>query len=533
MRIRSIYENSADGIMLTVPKTRDIIDANPAALAMLGMTKKELQSLHAVHDRSIVVDEKALAGFIEKRSQAGKWRGELTFRRKDGTLFTADVSSSVFTAGDRQMASVVFRDITERKAMEAELRASRDELEQKVQERTEELQAAYDRLMRESTERLRAEEQLRHAQKIEALGTMAGGVAHDFNNILAAIIGFTELTKDGLPKGTHNHLDQVLKAALRGRDLVQQMLMFSRKGSSERTPLKLSSVITETMQLIRASIPTTVEIKVEIESESGVVMGDGTQLQQVFINVCNNAADAMRDKGGVLTIRLTDYTLDAPGHLGLAPGSYVRVSVSDTGEGMTPETLRRVFEPFFTTKQRGQGTGLGLSVVHGIITSYDGEITAESAPGKGTTFTIYLPAEAETRRSHEEENASVPKGDERVLFVDDEETVLDVGRRIMQSIGYNVTARASSREALELFRKDPEAFDLIITDQSMPEITGLQLSRQAKAVRRNVPIILSTGFSHLVNADSARAAGIDALVMKPLTKCELARTVRQVLDERG
>ena len=407
-------------------------------------------------------------------------------------------------------------------------------LEQRVEERTEELRKAYESLKQETRERERAEAQLRQIQKLEALGTLTGGIAHDFNNILAAMMGFAELAKDKVPEGSpeERYLRIVLDAGIQGRELIKQMLTFSRQSASEKKPLQLSTVMKETARFLRASIPSTVSIRVNVESESGLILADPVQIQQVLMNLCTNAAHAMKEKGGILDLELSDFSVLAPetGLDGMKPGLYMKLVVRDTGTGMPPEIVDRVFDPFFTTKTHEGGTGLGLSVVHGIVKQHDGHITVESATGKGSAFTVYLPQVTERPKAEAVSEEAVPTGNERILFVDDEKPLVQMGEALLTELGYKVTSLASSREALELLKQNPSRFDLVITDQTMPEMTGVELAREILAIRPELPVILCTGFSYLVDADSAKAAGIRAFVMKPLTKGEIARTVRKVLD---
>ena len=422
-----------------------------------------------------------------------------------------------------------------RKRAEDQVRTSRDELELRVQERTAELQLAYDRLKEETAEREQVEAQLRQAQKMEALGVLTGGIAHDFNNILAAVIGFTEIAKDKIPRDSkvQHQLDRVLTAGMRGRELVRHMLTFSRKGEQEKKPLPLSGIVKETAKLLRASIPATITIKTDVRSDSGYVFADPTQMQQIVMNLCTNAAHAMREKGGVLHIELSDFSVSATNgdpH-DIKPGHYMKLTVRDNGSGIPPEIVDKIFDPFFTTKEPGEGTGLGLSVVHGIVRQHAGYVTVESTPRKGSTFTVYLPKIAGETPEETATDDAVPAGHERVLFVDDEDPLTEMGRDILEELGYSVTVKKSSIDALLAVKKDPSAFDLIITDQTMPEMTGLDLAREVLALRPDMPIILCTGFSHLVDADRAAEAGIKAFAMKPLTKREIARTIRKVLDE--
>ena len=383
------------------------------------------------------------------------------------------------------------------------------------------------------TEQKHIEGQLRRAQKMEALGTVTGGIAHDFNNILAAMIGFTELVAGHVPASDRDrhYLDRVLQAGLRGRELIRQMLTFSSKTEQEKKPLRLGSIVKESVRLLRASIPTTISIRVDVEGESGLILADPVQMQQVLMNLCTNATHAMREKGGTLDIAVSDYLASSPERSdGMRPGPYVRLVVRDTGTGIAPEIRERIFDPFFSTKEVGESSGLGLSVVHGIVRQSDGYITVESEPESGTAFTIYLPAVAEETAREPATDSELFTGSERILFVDDEESLVEMGEEILTEIGYTVVSRMDSREALLLVKEDPSRFDLVITDQTMPGLTGIELSRQILALRPDMPIILCTGFSHIVDEASARTAGIKALVTKPLTKSEIARTIRKVLD---
>lgn len=382
-------------------------------------------------------------------------------------------------------------------------------------------------------EKERLEHQLWQSQKMEALGTMAGGIAHDFNNILAAIIGFSELVLEDLPPGSPNrqNLEKVHRSGLRGRDLVKQMLAFSRKDGQAKKIVRINDIVDETMNLIRASIPTTVKIDLEIDDVSALILADPTQIQQVIINLCTNASDAMPD-GGTLGIKIVDYIAEIDNIVpGLRKGPYILMSISDSGKGMPPDILDRIFEPFFTTKRRGQGTGLGLSVVHGIVTGHGGTITVETRPGKGTIVHVYLPKTETEPRETAKRIQKLKKGTERVLFIDDEEFILDMAKQMLESLGYHVTATTNSAHALDLFKNNPDSFDIVISDQTMPEMTGLQLSKAIKSIKA-VPFILLTGFSDAVNSESVKSAGIDAFFMKPLTKKELSKIVRMALNKK-
>ncbi len=440
-------------------------------------------------------------------------------RLRDGRIFTVGMA----------------QDITDRKLAEQFLLNAREELEKRVEERTSELQQAYDQIKKEIGERERVEAQLRQAQKMEALGTLSGGIAHDFNNMLAAIIGFTELVVGHTPKGSRDErrLARIMEAAIRGRELVRQLLTFSRKTEQEKKPLPVSGIVKETVKLIRATTPATISIRVNVLSESALILGDPTQIQQVLMNLCTNATYAMREKGGNLDIEVSELSVSPSNgdpH-GIAPGQYVKLSVRDTGIGISADIMEKIFDPFFTTKKFGEGTGLGLSVVHGIAKQHDGHIMVESEPSRGSTFTVYFPQITGELEASAVGHDEIPTGSERILFVDDEEALVEMGEDILAELGYEVASRMNGREALALFRTDPSRFDLVITDQTMPEMTGIDLAREIFSLRPNMPIIMCTGFSYLVDADRALAAGIKAFAMKPLTKREIARTIRNVLDE--
>ncbi len=392
------------------------------------------------------------------------------------------------------------------------------------------------------TERKRAEEettklqaQLQQSQKMEAIGTLAGGIAHDFNNILSAVIGYTELAqmKLGADSEIKDDLKEVLTAGVRAKDLVKQIMTFSRQTKEEKMPVQVGLIVTEALKLIRSSLPTIIDIRQNILSKS-IVLSDPTQFHQIVMNLCTNAAHAMQEKGGILEVTLTDVMLDSNFVLTypeILPGAYQKLTVSDTGHGITPEAMNRIFDPFFTTKSKDQGTGLGLSVVHGIVKDYGGTITVYSEPDKGTTFNLYFPIIEGKAGERHKEDTIIPTGTERILVVDDEKAIIDIIKRTLTSLGYVVEARTSSLEALELFKVMPDKFDLFITDMTMPQMTGDKLALELIKIRPDIPVILCTGFSENVTQERADTIGIKAFLLKPLLREEMAHTIRKVLDE--
>ncbi len=392
--------------------------------------------------------------------------------------------------------------------------------------------------VRDITAQKKLEEQLRQAQKMEAIGTLAGGIAHDFNNILTPILGYSELalTRVTPDNPLTSDLQQITRAGLRAKDLIQQILAFSRQTPQERTPLRPHMVIKEALKLLRASLPTTIEIREEIATDCGTILADPTQLHQIIMNLCTNAYHAMRESGGILGVRLSQISVGAEdykaGNSELTPGNYIQLDVSDTGYGMERNTLERIFEPYFTTKDKGEGTGLGLSMVHGIVKSYQGQITVNSELGKGTSFHIYLPLIAETPNLGKSVLTSLPTGTERLLVVDDEEAITTMLKTILTYLGYQITVINNSQEALALLTNTLSAFDLLITDMTMPHLNGLELTTKTLAIRPDMPVILCTGFSELINKEQAHALGIQSYLTKPVAMHELALAVREALDAK-
>ncbi len=400
-----------------------------------------------------------------------------------------------------------------------------------------ELQARLVQIEAAEKEKAELTRQLNQAQKMEAIGTLAGGIAHDFNNILSGIIGYTEITKMKNTQPVLNrYLDQVLCACDRAKNLVAQILTFSRVTELERRPVDISSITRETVKLLRATIPSTIEIRCRSSSEIHAVLADPTQIHQVLINLCTNAAHAMREKGGVLEIDLQNVEITpemTKARLAVSPGTYVMLTVSDTGVGIAPEFMYRIFDPFFTTKEKGEGTGLGLSVVYGIVKEFEGSITVESEPGVGTTFKVCLPAITHLAEVGPEPGEPMVGGRERILFVDDEAILMEMGCDILGELGYRVTGVTSSSEALELFRAQPDQFDLVMTDMTMPGMTGAELSQEILQIRADLPIILCTGLSEMINEEKAKAMGIREFAMKPLSLRNIAQLTRKALERKA
>ncbi|ACL03741.1 PAS/PAC sensor hybrid histidine kinase [Desulfatibacillum aliphaticivorans] len=385
-------------------------------------------------------------------------------------------------------------------------------------------------------EKLRLERQLRQSHKMEAIGTLAGGIAHDFNNILSPIIGYTEMLRDTLKgdKAAVRDLSEVLKAARRAKELVSQILTFSRKSEEKPQLVALAPIVSDVLNLIRATLPATIQIHKDIDLSCGSVMADSTQMHQVVMNLCTNAYQVMRQTGGVLEVTLKETQLkekDLSPASSIQPGRYAWLSVSDTGEGMPPEIQERIFEPYFTTKPIGEGTGMGLAVAHAIVTKHRGEIRVQSSPGRGTVFDVFIPVmESQTRDVPFIPSALMQKGDERIMLVEDEEAILDMTHRMLKKLGYKVTPFQSSQEALEAFKDAPRAHDLLLTDMTMPHMTGFELAVKIREIRSDMPILLCTGFSDQISDERIRDFGPTEFLIKPISMHVMASSLRKVLD---
>ena len=501
--LRSIFRAAPVGIGMVTDRV--LRQVNDYICEMTGYSRNELvdQNARILYPTREEYERVGREKYVLIREQ-GTGSIETCWQRKDGKVIDVLLSSTPLDPADWSIG-VTFTalDITERKRAERE-RAS-------------------------------LEEKLRISQKMEAIGTLAGGIAHDFNNILSAIIGYAELadidTRRESPVASS--LAQILKAAFRARDLVRQILMFSRQSEVQFGPLQVNLIIKETLKLLRASLPATIQVRQDL-GDCGKILGDPTQVHQVVMNLCTNAYHAMGAEGGLLDISLSSVDINA-GHLvqgeTLQPGQYLKLSVRDTGHGIDPEILHRIFEPYYTTREKGAGTGLGLAVVHGIVKNHRGAIQASSQVGVGSTFDVYFPkVEDYSVESEAEPEEPVRGGNECILFVDDEPALEELGGRLLSGLGYEVVTRSSAWEALQLFKAKTMAFDLVITDMTMPQLTGEKLALEILRIRPEMPIILCTGFSEQINNERARSLGIRALVMKPFLKNEMARTIRRVLD---
>jgi len=386
-------------------------------------------------------------------------------------------------------------------------------------------------------ERLNLEKQLFVSQKMEAIGTLAGGVAHDFNNILSGIMGYAELALGQKDESIRSrNIQQILNAAERARNLVRQILAFSRHVEQDKKPMDLQGAVQEAMKLLRASIPKNIEMQQAFADQPVMIYADYTQMHQVIMNICTNAAYAMGEKGGILEVRLVRENIseEQAGEVHLKPGSYARLSIADTGEGIDPAIVDRIFDPFFTTKKIGEGTGLGLSVVYGIVKNHEGMVQVRSRPAQGTAFHIYLPClDGQRTGSESTGDQPVPGGSERILFVDDEEDLVSLMQIMLTDLGYRVTACVDGREALKIFETDPDGFDLIITDMTMPHLSGSELAQQIIKLRPGQPVILCTGYSSYINAEKAADLGVKLFLLKPVSKRQLAVAIREALDGNG
>ena len=497
-RLSIAIEQAAEEIMITDPE--GVIQyVNPAFEHITGFSRRDAIGQTPRILKSGVHDKTFYEQLWNTIKGGNIWKGRINNKRQDGKLIQEDgiISPLVNSQGELTGYVSLKRDITESVILEA---------------------------------------QLRQAQKMEAIGTLAGGIAHDFNNMLGAMMGYVELARyRTADTAIQAYLEQVLTACNRARDLVAQILTFSRQREQEKKPVAVVPIVKEAMKLLRASLPATIEIRQHYEIDNDTTLADPTQIHQVLMNLCTNAVHAMRDHEGVLEIVLSEQIISAGPVVyqqDIHPGHYLKLSVSDTGEGIDPAIQEKIFDPFFTTKKQGEGTGLGLSTVYGIVKDHGGIIELETAPGSGTTFTILLPLIDAVGQGEDRTPEDIPRGSGRILLADDEEPMASLGAEMLASLGYDVSVRLSSRDALEAFRKQPDKFDLVITDMTMPNMTGVAMAREMLKIRPGLPLILTTGFSERINEEEAKRIGFKAFLMKPVSFPILARTVKDVLGEK-
>ena len=496
-RLATAIDQAAEIVLITDEKA-DIVYANPAFEKITGYSRMEVLGKNPRILKSGEQDHAFYQQMWASLSAGRTWHGRFVNKKKNGSLYTeeATISPVLDTSGNVINYVAVKRDITKEQ-----------ELEQQYLE----------------------------AQKMEAIGTLAGGIAHDFNNILAIILANAQILEfsEAISTESKETLNQIIIASKRARELVRQILAISRRGKQEKIIMNLKPIVKETIGLLRASLPATIRLEPHITANTGMLFADPTQMQQVLMNLCTNAAHAMEKEGGTLKITLSNTSVgenDPPLEPGFAPGEYVKLSVSDTGHGMQPWILKRIFEPYFTTKETGKGTGLGLSVAHGIVKSHGGAVKVSSVVRKGSIFEIYLPRVKGEASETDKVDMPLLTGTGRILFVDDEPALTMMGQRILGQLGYQVKTTNSSPEALAIFRSKPHEFDLVITDLTMPELTGINLAKALLEIRPDLPIVLCTGFSDQVNEEMLQSIGIHGLLLKPITIHELAHSVRMAIE---
>jgi len=504
-QFRTVFHTSPDAISISRLKDGEYLDVNEGFTSMIGYTREEViynsskkvNLWYKPEDKDIernILEEK---GYIDNV--------EVEFYCKDGSIRTGLKSAKIIhLKGEPHILSIT-RDITEMK---------------KAQE-----------------DYIKLERQLRQSQKMESLGTLAGGIAHEFNNILGIILGCTAVAVEEVSKGSiaDINLKKILKASNRAKGLIGQILAFSRQKEQEKRPVHVSLIIKEVLTLLEGSLPASIDVKTCIEEDSNFIMGDPTEIHQIVMNLCTNAFHAMREKGGTLEIKLrpVEFKLkDLIFFQSLTPGPYLELTVSDTGTGMRPEVMEKIFEPYFTTKEQGDGTGMGLSVVHGIMKNHKGEVMVESEPDKGTTFRVYFPRIENYIMPEVKDKPPPPEGREHILLIDDEEDLIFTVQLRLERSGYKVTSAVNSREALELFKKEPEKFDIVITDQSMPGITGTDLAKKILEIRPDMPIILCTGFSEIIDSENAKSKVIKEIIMKPFDIEDLTKAIRNIMKKK-
>ncbi len=505
-KYRDLFHSIRDAI-LVADRDRNIVGCNTSFSELFEYSLEEIrgQKTHVVYaDRE---EYKKMGEKLRQSFGIPRFVYTINYIKKSGVVFTGETSVFYLKNNDNEITGFIgmIRDVTAR--------------------------------IKADEERYNLENQLHRAQKMESIGILAGGIAHDFNNILSPIMVQTELAKLRIAEDdpAQDNLEEVIKASYRARDLVKQILTFGRQSNQRRVSMDLGPMIKESLKLMRSSIPKTIAIRQAVSDTTGKVMADPSQMQQVLMNLCANASQAMQEMGSVLEVAVDNIELDegdAADYPDIGPGCYVMLRVSDTGMGIDPEVMEKIFDPFFTTKPAGEGTGMGLSVVYGIVRSHGGDICVESEPGKGATFRVLLPwLDREVKAEPEENVQSLCGGNERILYVDDEESVAAPVGEMLSGFGYEVEINTSPTEALSRFQNDPHGYDLVITDMTMPNLTGEGLAREVMRIRPDMPVIICTGFSHRISETKVKAMGVKGLLMKPFVMTEAANMIRKILDE--
>ena len=490
-RYRRLFETADDGILLLEKHELKIRHANPAIKATLGYSNEDCIGKD-LNDIGFPDDIGTVNEIMQTLNEDGIiYYKDLPIQKKTGQVVDADI----YMVDRASLVQCNIRNITEFKRMEG---------------------------------------QLRQSQKMESIGTLAGGIAHDFNNILAIIIGNTEMAIDAIPEWNpaREYLNEIQSASTRAKDLIRHILSFSRKGSTYRKPIKLGPIIEDLFKMLRATIPADIEILQNLSCESDMILCDPTQIGQVLMNLCTNAAHAMHDKGGILEASLQNVEFKEQNvEFNLGPGRYVKLALSDTGTGIDPKNIDRIFDPYFTTKGLGEGTGLGLSMVQGIVKMHNGAAAVKSKLGKGTVFEVLFPLIEAELPPENNKVGFFPTGNEKILLIDDEESILKLVKKRLEMQGYQVEAKNNPVAALEQFRSEPDRFDLIITDMNMPNMTGDKLAKELLNIRPEMLIILCSGYSDKIDAGKAAAFGIRRYIEKPLNMSDFLISIRKVLDE--
>ncbi len=494
-RLASAIDQVDEAIVIT-DAGRKILYVNPAYERITGYSRADAVGRNPDFMKSEIHEASFYDGICETLDAGKSWRGFLNLPRKGGKGFMGDAALSPV----RDESGIIVN---------------------------------YVAVLRDISNQLKVERQLRQAQKMEAIGVLAGGIAHDFNNILFIIMGYVEFLEEDVPENSPllEYIDVIMDGVTRAKELVAQILTFSRQSEQSERPVRIQTILKETMKMIRSTLPSTINIREQIDNQCMPVLADPTQIHQVVLNLVTNAFHAMENTGGQLAVSLAMVDSDSDTGPAVPPpsGKYARLSVSDTGSGIAPENKDKIFEPYFTTKEIGMGTGMGLSVVHGIVKGSGGNILVESETGKGSTFHLFFPVYREIcREDAANQLEPVPTGNEHILFIDDENVIAEMGKDLLQRLGYRVTVRTSSIEALELFKVRPDRFDLVVTDLTMPGMTGDRLVREMRKSNPSIPIILCTGFADKLNEKKAEELGV-AILVKPIARREFAVTIRELL----